>query len=169
MTEALNELFASNPNDRVYYITLELSHSAFSPEVHRLVQGFSDLTATLEDDAPYNGGEEVTFKKSAFKLSIPEKSVKGRQDLTCTIYGASFEIIEQLELQAKANREPVKVTFREFQSGDLSEPASTPITMTVNTPSAVEDSVTFSATFADVINKQFPSIFYKLETHPGLA
>lgn len=169
MTEALNELFASNPNDRDYYITIELSHSAFVPSVHRLVQGFRDLTATLEDDAPYNGGEEVTFKKAAFKLSIPEKGVKGRQDLTCTIFGASFEIVEQLELQAKSNREPVKITFREFESGDLSVPASVPITMTVINPSVTKDSVSFSATFADVINKQYPSIFYKLETHPGLA
>jgi hypothetical protein len=169
MTTALDELFASNPNNKIYYITIELSHSAFAPTVHRLVQGFQNLQATLEDDAPYNAGEEVTFIGSAFKLSIPEKSVKGRQDLTCTIYGASFEIIEQLELQAKANREPVKITFREFESGDLSAPASQPITMTVLNPTAGPDSVSFSATFADVINKQFPSIFYKLETHPGLA
>jgi hypothetical protein len=169
MTTALDELFASNPNNKTYYITIELSHSAFSPNVHRLVQGFTDLQATLEVDAPYNASEEVTFSKAAFKLSIPEKSVKGRQDLTCTIYGASYEIIQQLELQAKANREPVKITFREFESGDLTAPASQPITMTVLNPAAAADSVSFSATFADVINKQFPSIFYKLDTHPGLA
>ena len=169
MTTALDELFAANPNNRIYYITIELSHSAFVPQVHRLVQGFQNLEATLEADAPFNGGELVTFSAAAFKISIPEKSVKGRQDLTCTIFGASYEIIEQLELQAKANREPVKITFREFESGDLSAPASVPITMTVLNPTAASDSVSFSATFADVINKQFPSIFYKLETHPGLA
>lgn len=169
MTVALDELFASNPIDRTYYITLELSHSDFSPQVHRLVQGFDSLSATLEANAPYDASQLVTFQPAAFKISLPEKSVKGRQDMSVTLHGAAIEVVEQLELQAAGNREAVKVTFREFESGDLSSPASTPITMTVLNPRVKDGVVSFSATFADVINKSFPSIFYKLETHPGLA
>jgi len=169
MSRPIDTIFASNPKDKILYLTIELSNPAFSPVAHRLVQGWNDLTAGLEDDAAYNAGEMVTFKAAAFKVSLPEKGVKGRQDMSVTIYGASFEINEQLELQAKSNREPVKITIREYESGDLSKPASDPITMTVINPKSIDESVTFSATFADVVNKAFPSIVYKLSTHPGLA
>jgi hypothetical protein len=168
MTTALDELFASNPSDRVYFLTLELSHSAFSPTAHRLVQGFEDLTATLEAGAPINPGAEVTFTKSAFELKLPEKNVKGRQDMTVTLYGAALEVVEQLELQRVANREPVKLRFREYESGDLTAPASLPIEMTVLAPTVTKGVVRFGASFADVINKSFPSINYTVKTHPGL-
>ena len=169
MTTALDELFASNPIGKTYYLTLELSHSAFSPVAHRLVQGYADLTATLEAGAPIDPGGEVTFTKSAFKMKLPEKNVKGRQDLSVTIYGAALEVVEQLELQRVANREPIKLRFREFESGDLTAPASQVITMTVLAPRVVKGVVTFSAAFADVLNKSFPSENYTVKTHPGLV
>ncbi|MBV1952703.1 MAG: DUF1833 domain-containing protein [Cycloclasticus sp.] len=168
MTTALDELFASNPADKIYYLTLELSHSAFSPVAHRLVQGYSDLVATLEAGAPIDAGQQVTFAKSAFKLKLPEKNTKGRQDMSVTLYGAALEVVEQLERQRVANREPVKLRFREFQSGDLTAPASKAIEMTVLAPRVNKGVVSFGASFADVINKSFPSINYTVKTHPGL-
>lgn len=165
----LDDVFASNVLGVKEFVTLELSHSAFSPSVHRLVAGNEDVTATLEADAPFNAGGLVTFKKAGFKLTQPEAGVKGRQDLTCTLYGASVDIVEQLELQAESNREPVMLRLRSFRSDDLSSPAGNVISMTVINPKVQADTVSFSAVFADLVNKQFPSIFYKLETHPGLV
>lgn len=165
----LDDVFASNVKGVKEYVTLELSHSAFNPTVHRLVAGNENITATLEANAPYNAGETVTFLKAGFDVSRPEEGVKGRQDLTCTIFGASVDIVEQLELQAAANREPIKLRFRAFRSDDLSAPVGDPISMTVLNPKVQADKVSFQAVFADLINKQFPSIFYKLETHPGLV
>lgn len=169
MTTALDELFASNPVGQTYYITIELSHSAFLPTAHRLVQGNEDLVATLESTAPLNPSEIVTFKACSFDISLPEKNTKGRQDMSVSIYGASLEIVKQLELQRVANREPVKLRFREFESSDLTAPASQVIEMTVLAPKVSKGVVSFSASFTDVINKSFPSIFYKAETHPGLV
>jgi hypothetical protein len=169
VTQALDELFASNPVGVSYYLTLEISHSAFVPNVFRLVQGFNDVTATLESGAAFNAGEAVLFLASAFEVSLPEKNVKGRQDMSVTLHGAAIEAVRQLELQRAANREPIKLRFREFESGDLSSPASPTVEMTVVSAVVNSGVVELAASFADVINKSFPSTFYKTLTHPGLA
>lgn len=166
---ALDQIFASNPKDALHLITIELHHPAFSPETHRFVQGFGMINAYLESDAPRDAGQEVVFTDGAFKIGLPAKNVRGRQDLTCTLYGPSLDIVEQLELMAQSSlHENVTIILREYDSRDLSEPDSV-LKMVVSNPIVKNDSVTFSASFADVVNKSFPSIFYKLETHPGLA
>lgn len=170
MTTALDEIFASNRTDKLYYVTIEISHSSFSPvNPLRYVQGYNDLTAYIEAGAPYDAGNEVTFLSGAFELRAPEKGVKGKQTLTCTLYGPSFDIVEQLELQSVSNREAIKLIYRIYESGDLTSPASDAIELTISNPVVSGNSVSFSASFADVVNKQFPSVFYKLSTHPGLA
>jgi hypothetical protein len=165
----LDDVFASNVKGVKEYLTIELSHSAFNPTVHRLVAGKDSITATLEATAPYNAGETVSFLNAVFDFSRPEGGVKGRQDLTCTIKGASVDIVEQLELQANANREPIMIRWRAFRSDDLSAPVGDVLSMPVINPKVKADTVTFTGEFADLINKQFPSIFYKTETHPGLV
>lgn len=174
MTTLLDELFASNPRDAIYYITLEFLHSAFrnaegDPASIRLVQGFDALVATLEDDAPQDGGEAVTFQPCALAVKLPAKDVSGRHDMDISIDAASGEIIDQLERVAAAPREPIRVIFREFVSSDLSGPQSTPLRMIASSPQVAAARATVRASFADLVNKAFPSEVYKLSTHPGLA
>lgn len=169
MSDALNELFASAPVGVMYYATLEFRHSAFDPATIRLVQGFDDIVATLEPGAPVNPSTAVTFTAAAFSVRTPTKGVEGEYDMQLVIDAADGEITRQLELQAAANREPIKVRFREFISSDLSEPQSTAIEMTLINPKVDKNRVTARAVFADVVNKAFPSINYTLTTHPGLA
>lgn len=171
---ALDELFASNIAGQIYYITLEFNHSAFrdsegNPTAIRLVQGFDPLTATLEADAPYDASTSVLFQPAAIDVELPVKNVEGRHDMRIILDAASGEIIRQLELVAAAPREAIRVLFREFISSDLSGPQSTPLRMTVINPQVTATRVTATATFADLVNKSFPSINYTLRTHPGLA
>lgn len=170
MTQLLDELFASAPINATYYLTLEFRHSAFtSPNTVRLVQGFKDLNATLEDNAPEDPSTLVTFVASALSIKPPTKGVEGNYDMQVVIDGADGEIVRQLELVAAANREPIKIRFREFISSDLSSPQSTPIEMTLINPQVSASRVTARAVFTDVTNKVFPSIKYTLTTHPALA
>lgn len=174
MTTLLDQLFASNPRDKIYYLTLEFNHSAFRDEADaptsiRLVQGYTPLVATLEAAAPKNPGAAVTFKPAAFNVELPVKGVDGRHDMKVVLDAVNGEVIAQLERVAAAVREPIQVIFREFVSSDLSGPQSTPIKMVAANPQVTALRATFTATFADLINKSFPSIRYTLTTHPGLA
>lgn len=174
MTTLLDQIFAANPRDKIYYLTLEFNHSAFrddanNPTSIRLVKGFSSLTATLEASAPKNPSTAVTFQPCAFDIKIPVKDVSGQHDMQIVIDAASGEITRQLERVIAAPREPIQVIFREFVSSDLSAPQSTPVKMVAANPQVTAKRMTVTATFADLINKSFPSIRYTLQTHPGLA
>jgi hypothetical protein len=76
ITEALAEVYASNPQDEVVLTTLELRHSSFiddagNPAPIRVVADYNDLVATLESDAPLNAGQSVTFTAVAFQFALP--------------------------------------------------------------------------------------------------
>jgi hypothetical protein len=170
----LAEIFASAPVGHRLYMTLEFIHPAFrddagDPTTIRLVQGFEDITATLEATAPEDPGDAVLFTAAPFEVDLPLKDVKGRHDLNLVLDGVSGDVVRQLELQAAANRSPVKVILREYVSSNLSAPQGTPIKMTLLNPSVSMTRVSASAVFADVVNRAYPGIVYKLSTHPGLA
>ena len=173
MSGLLDDVYASNPSDKILYTTLELTHSAFdyqSPAgVIRLVSGYEDLTATLESGAPFNPSTSVVFTASGLAVKPPDTGIKGRQEMSITIDAASGEIIGQLEKVVSANREPIKATLRYFVSSDLTEPQNTPYQMTVLNPSVKPESVSAKAVFSDVLNKAYPSINYTLTSNPGLA
>ena len=175
MTIELEELFASNMRDRDYYLTIELLHSAFrdaddNPTSWRFVTGFSELTAGLELTAPLNAGELVVFSPMAFSLDVPMANAQGRYELALTIDGASGEIVRQLELQAEANREQVKMILREYTSTDLSEPEPGSLQeFTVLDPSCTPVRVQARAIFSDPVNQLHPNQNYTRETHPGLS
>tara|TARA_R110000744_G_scaffold174929_4_gene293669 strand:- start:943 stop:1461 length:519 start_codon:yes stop_codon:yes gene_type:complete len=169
----LDEVYASNPSDKILYTTLELLHSAFdyqSPAgVIRLCSGFDDLTATLEAGAPFDPAAAVVFTASGLAIRAPNKGIKGRQEMTITLDAVSGEVIEQLEQVIAAPREPIKAILRYFVSSDLSEPQNIPYQMTVINPSVSPEQVTARAVFTDVLNKSYPAINYTLQSHPGLA
>ena len=174
MTQLLDEVYASNPADKIPYVTIELNHSAFRDELEqptsiRLVRGHKDLTATLEAAAPFDPSTAVTFTAAAVAIKPPDKGIKGRQEMSLTIDAASGEIIRQLERVVAASREPIKVIYRVFVSSDLSAPQNTPVQMTILNPQVTPERVSARAVFTDVINKAFPSIYYTTITHPGLA
>ena len=173
MSLLLDEVYASNPSDKILYTTLELLHSAFDYQtpagVIRLVSGFDNLTATLESGAPYNPGVPVVFTASGLTIKPPDKGVRGRQEMTITLDAASGEVIQQLEQVVAATREPIKAILRYFVSSDLTEPQNVPYQMTVLNPTVSPESVTARAVFTDVLNKAYPAINYTLSSHPGLA
>jgi Domain of unknown function (DUF1833) len=68
LTEALAEVYASNPQDEVVLNTLELRHPTFvddagNPAPIRVVADYASATATLETDAPLNAGEAVSSRR----------------------------------------------------------------------------------------------------------
>jgi hypothetical protein len=168
LTLAIREAYASAPTDMVIYHTLELRHPAFTSPI-RVVRDWADLTATLEDSAPVNPGEEVTFVRFAFDFTKPEVSASGVPQMTIEIDNVDRSIVANIEA-ALTTTDMVQATYREYISTDLSGPQNDPpIHMTIMTVSANVFRVTAVAGFPDLINRRFPTTEYSAEVFPGLV
>jgi hypothetical protein len=168
LSQALKEAYASAPSNTIIFSTLELRHPAFTQPI-RVVRDYQDLVATLEDSAPVNAGQSVTFIRFAFDITKPEVSSTGVPQVTITLDNVSREIVANVEL-AMDTRELIQVTYREYLNTDLSGPQNDPpITMVISTVSADVFKVTAVAGFPDLMNKKFPRTAYNSDEFPGLV
>ena len=166
MSSVLQTIYASAPVDDFPIRTLELKNPDFNVEGHlpgsvRLVQGFDDIDAGLE------GGSIATFKKSGFGISLPQKSVKGRQDLNFTIDNVTGEILKAID-DALEGGNKTTVIARVYTQSNLSTPAERPVVMTATGTSADYSSVSVTAGFHDLVNKAWPFRRYTPSFAPGL-
>jgi len=169
LSAALKEAYAAAPVDRIVHHTLELYHPAFSDPV-RVVRDWAPLEARLEDGAPRNAGEVVSFAGYAFDLVPPDQTSTSVPQAEITIDNVSAEIIAQIEL-AVAEPDPITVIFRAFLSDTLDDGPETdpPIVLTVNRITATATQIRATAGFGDLLNRRFPTLDYDLESFPGLA
>lgn len=168
LSQALKEAYASAPTSEVAYHTLEIYHPSFATPI-RVVRDFVDLTATLESTAPRDASASVTFIGYAFDIVLPEVSTVGVPHLEITIDNVSRDIMAGLEA-AVTTSTPITVIYRLFISSDLTAPQNNPpMTLTIVSLSADVFKVTATATFADLVNKKFPSVLYNIERFPGLV
>lgn len=168
LTAAIKEAYASAPVGQVILHTLEFRHAAFAAPI-RVVRNTVNITATLEADAPVDGGDAVEFQYYAFEFSLPEVSDTGAPELVITIDNADRVIVESLEL-AVTSTDPLYVTYRPFLSTDLSAPQmDPPLTMTVQHIEADVFRVTARCGFGEILNKAFPGEDYTAARFPGLV
>lgn len=165
---SLNEVRASAPAGIVIVETLEIYHASF-PEPIRICNQLHDFTATLEDSAPRDAGEEVAFSASSFALVLPRAGSSGIQTINIKISNIDLMASDHLEI-ALENPGAVSIIFRIYLSSDTSGPAENPPT-TLTLQSAVADStfLTAKAKNSDNINRKFPSLVYNSFDHPGLS
>lgn len=166
MSNVLQTLYASAPVNDIVIHTLELKNPAFNVEDHplgviRLAQGFDDITATLEDTTT------AIFKKSGFGVSLPAKSVKGRQDLNFTIDNVTGEALKAIDDAIEAGGK-IMVIYRAYAGSDLSAPGQPPVIMTATAVKADYSSISISASFHDLVNKAWPFRRYTTTFAPGL-
>lgn len=166
MSNVLQTLYASAPVDDLIIHTLELKHAAFNVEGHevgaiRLVQGFDYETLTLEDST------SAIFKASGFGVSLPQKSIKGRQDLNFTIDNVTGEALNAIDDAIEAGGKIV-VIYRAYAGSDSSAPGQPPIIMTATAVKADFSSISISASFHDLVNKAWPFRRYTPTFAPGL-
>jgi hypothetical protein len=166
MSKILQTLYASAPVNDLIIHTLELKNPDFNVEGHvlgsvYLVQGFDDITAMLED------ATTVTFKKSGFGVSLPQKSIKGRQDLNFSIDNVTGEVLNAIDAAIEGG-EKIIVIYRAYAGSDLSAPGQPPIVMTATAIKANFSAVSISASFHDLVNKAWPFRRYTPSFAPGL-
>ncbi|NIF80133.1 DUF1833 domain-containing protein [Paraburkholderia sp. Cy-641] len=174
LSEALAEVYASNPKDDFALNTLEIRHPTFvdddgNPAPIRVVADHVPLTATLEADAPLNPGAPVEFSAMAFGFKLPTTEEGQAPQLDVTLDGVSRDVVAHLE-NAVAQTAQIEVTYRRFLAAN---PAAgpqdgEPLTLYASKANATLTQAKMSATLTDIHNKAYPSRTYTATEFPGL-
>lgn len=172
-TEAWEEAEATAPPGVLIYATIELIHPAFVDESDvafsiRAVAGTgSAFNATLEDDAPLNAGEEVTFSAIPFTSERPE-FVDGQPPTSeITLDNVAREVMPYLEAAVR-QRADLQLIYREFRSDDTSAPCYGPVSFVIKQVTVTRTRISGKAQIDDLANRKFPRHFYTLREFPGL-
>lgn len=172
--QAIIEAYASMPDDELCIDTLEFHHSAFvddfgQPTAARVSQGFDDWDCCLEDNAPLNPGEYVTFRGVPFKFTQPSFEEDAVPSCTFSISNVSRIITKYLE-QAIGKTEPITMYYRPYLQSDRSKPQMDPVyVMTLTSVKATALQITGTASLSDVHNWPFPYRKYTPTRFPGLV
>tara|TARA_B110000196_G_scaffold317906_1_gene332067 strand:- start:3243 stop:3734 length:492 start_codon:yes stop_codon:yes gene_type:complete len=160
MSQLLETVHASVTDD-IKHHTLELPHASFPGGVIRWVQGFSDEELGLEN------GEQVLFEQMLFGVSLPDKSIRGNQDLQFQLDNVTGEALKYVRA-VLASDDKLPVIYRVYLESNKSFPAESAITMTANGFNADLQSVMIIADFHDFVNKLWPRLRYTPTLAPGL-
>ena len=175
ITEALAEVYASNPQDDFVLNTLEIRHPSFvddvgNPTAIRAVSDHDPLVARLESDAPLNPGEMVRYEPIGFSFKLPTMAEGQPPELQIVLDGVSGEVIEHLE-NAVTMTADIEVTFRRFLASNpgAGPQDGKPITLFASTAKATLTQATMTANLTDIHNKAFPGRMYSPPDFPGLV
>lgn len=174
LSQALAEAYASCPADDPILDTLEIRHPAFVDDLGnnialRIIANNEDFEGRLEDDAPMNAGELVTFTSLGFDIQLPEVATSTVPEVNVTIDNVSREIMPHLKAAATSN-EKIEITYRPYLASDPNTvQMDPPLTLTLKSVSATPVSITGVASMLDIGNKAFPSDVYTTKRFPGLA
>lgn len=167
LTEALRQAYASAGVDAPCADTLELWHPAFTAPV-RVAAGGTTIDARLEEDAPRDAGEVVSFVGIPFRLVPPEVTPEGAPELRVEIDNVDRELAAQLDLAAAAPQ-PVELIWRRYLLPTLDDgPDYVVRGLHLRTVSAGLLRVTATAGWPDLVNERFPRLDYRIEQFPTL-
>lgn len=160
MSQLLEAVHASVGDD-IEHHTLELPHPTFPGGVFRWVQGFEDEMLGLEN------GSVVKFEQMPFGASLPDRSIRGNQDLQFQLDNVTGEVLGYVRAVLKSG-EKLPVIYRPYLSSNKGYPAQAAIEMTATSFSADMQSVNIIADFHDFVNKLWPVLRYTPTLAPGL-
>jgi hypothetical protein len=174
-SEAVAEAMASAKVGDPILLTLELYREGWIDEngdqaVARVVNDYRPFHATLEDDAPNNPGELVTFQGVPFRYTKPEQTDSGAPSAVGIEIDNVSQQLTALLQQQKTSREPLRLIEREYLPSDNSAPHVLPPTkLVLSDVEATVTSVGAKATFGDLTNRRFPVHTFTRERFPGLT
>lgn len=162
-SEAIKEAFATAKSDVAILDTLEISHPSLTDGSLFLVRDFSAQTLGLET------GTFQEFEPAGFQIELPARDNKGIQDLSIAIDNTDRRVSDFVKRTLEFPNESIEITYRPYLSNDLSTPQmDPPLVLYVSNVSIGVSNVTATATFADVLNKTFPSEIYTKTRFPAL-
>lgn len=162
LTAAIKEAYATAPSDVVYLETLEISHPLVSPSIY-LVKDRVNHSMTLETAVV------KTFVACAFRLTLPASGENGVQELTIAIDNVDRAVSDFIDV-VKDSSTAVTLTFRPYLSTDLTVPQmNPPLVLYLSDVTVSTYEVRGRATFADILNKKYPTRLYTRADFPSLA
>lgn len=162
LSDAIKEAYAVCPSDVAVLETLEISHPSIGGTIY-LVKNREDLTLTLEDDT------EHIFEGVGFRMTLPSSGDNGSQSLTLAIDNVDRRVSDFLNT-AKNYPDPVTVKYRPYLSSDLTTPQMNPPLVLFLTDVMVNVfEVSGKASFADILNKKFPTELYTRARFPSIG
>lgn len=161
ITAALKAVYASAPTTSRYIDTLTFTHSLFSKTYY-----------ITSDNQPWSflleSGQLVTFQPVPFKVALPTSDGGGQQDLSLTIANVGRDLVDPIEAAIEKPSEPIRCTYRVYLDTSSSTPQNTPIVLALTGVQINRETVSATATRADVLTKAFPANFYTVTQFPGL-
>jgi hypothetical protein len=136
---AIEEAYASAPQDTIPLHSLEINHKTFTepirivrwPAVGEELEKFNCL---IEDDAEYNPGQVVEFLGVPFELVLPEKDTENPGQFRVSVDNVGDLLDEYMENAALGGGK-ITAVYREYIKGqELDGPASVWPHMTLSSP-----------------------------------
>jgi hypothetical protein len=159
---AIREAFAVAAADDPPLDTLEISHPSLATHLY-LVKNREDLTLTLET------GSSVLFRACGFRMALPPSGDNGLQELTIALDNVDRAVSDFLD-SVKTSAAPVRVTYRPYLSSVRTEPQmDPPLVLFLGDAKLTVFEATGRASFADLINKKFPTKLYTRSRFPSLG
>lgn len=147
LTEELKKIYASNPNNEVFYDCIELSHSNFTKNYY-FIMDYKEKELYNEE------GELVTFEPLGFRLVYPEKG-ENQQDLKISIDNTNLKLIPELNLASENIEEPIKLKSAVYIDNSQ-KPQTQHYILELSNIVVNYSNVTATATATDMINISFP-------------
>ena len=150
MLYSLEEIYASG--GRLPIVTLTIANESIG--TLRYVLGYEDMQLWGN-----------TYEKSAFTVSMPERSDSGFSDLSFGVDGVSGEAYEYMKCVIGSKESTfITVTQWHYEYHDkLSE-----LTLTITGGRITRESATFTASSCDMLNLEFPGLRYTSTNAPRL-
>lgn len=126
-----------------------------------LVDGFTDITATLEN------AEVKEFEAFPLQVARPARNADGTQDLQIAICNVAGMVSTYLREMIEADRKGV-VVCRFYSSADLAAPAEPPLTLTVKGGAWTPMQADIVAGYMNILDTAWPRKLFTPNTHPGL-
>ncbi len=162
LSDAIKEAYACAPSNVVVLETIQLTHASIAEDIF-LVRNKEDLTLTLED------ASTQLFEGAGFRLSLPQSGDSGLQELSIGVDNVDRRISDFFN-EAKNFQTPVECIYRPYLSNDLTQPQmDPPLVLYLSDVQITVFEVTAKASFADLINKKFPSESYIRSRFPSLG
>ncbi|EPP5594126.1 DUF1833 family protein [Vibrio cholerae] len=172
--KAIEVYYASAPTNETHIHTLELkdenAHARGEPDaIIRLAEGFYPVNGEGEEGVVLGmeTGQAAFFRASAFGVSLPGKSVKGKQSLQFQIDNVTGEARRFIDRAMEAGSKVI-ITYRCYLTSHLAEPAQPPLVLTCVSEKDNIQTVAVVASFHDLVNRAWPKRRYTAEITRGL-
>jgi hypothetical protein len=172
-SDAIAEAYASAPLEDVILSTLELSHPALAEPI-RVVADLGEIIGEA-DEQPVFGhmltletGEVAKFIACGFGFALPAQEEGQIPSVQISVDNIAYLITPQLD-GLLGSRAKLEVVYREYLASDPSAPQFILPGLSMANVTSDLNQLTGTATFADLVNRNFPNKVYRPSEYPGLV